>query len=98
MNVAFDASAILGRSGIERYSRELIKGLLRNELVDGVTLAASEDDQAKVSSYFAPYAGARVVECIPHERRLGAPLRGLMRLVQRRRMSSARSYCVSVQL
>jgi alpha-1,3-rhamnosyl/mannosyltransferase len=89
MNVAFDASAILGRSGIERYSRELIKGLLRNELVDGVTLAASEDDHGKVASYFAPFSRARVVERIPNERRLGAPLRGLMRLVQRRRMSSA---------
>jgi len=89
MNVAFDASAILGRSGIERYSRELIKGLLRNDFVDGVTLAASDDDQLKVASYFAPFANARVVECIPNERRLGAPMRGFMRLVQRHRMSTA---------
>jgi alpha-1,3-rhamnosyl/mannosyltransferase len=89
MNVAFDASAILGRSGIERYSRELIKGLLRNNLVDGVTLAASDDDASKVAAYFAPFSGAQVIECLPHERKFGAPLRGLMRLVQRNRMSSA---------
>lgn len=98
MNVAFDASAILGRSGIERYSRELIKGLLRNNLVDGVTLAASDDDQAKVASYFAPFTTARVVECIPHERRLGAPMRGFMRMVQRHRMSKAFASCDIVHL
>lgn len=89
MNVAFDASAVLGRSGIERYSRELIKGLLRNHLVDGVTLAAGQDDNSRVAGYFAPYSSARVIECLPHERALGAPLRGLMRLIQRRRLSRA---------
>ncbi|MBU3678580.1 MAG: glycosyltransferase family 4 protein [Candidatus Kapabacteria bacterium] len=88
MNAAFDASAILGRSGIERYSRELIKGLLRTGSVDGVTLAASESDHGAVARYFESFPTARVVECLPHERKFGAPLRPLARWSIRRGMSS----------
>ncbi|MFM8771908.1 MAG: glycosyltransferase family 4 protein [Candidatus Kapaibacterium sp.] len=89
MNAAFDASAILGRSGIERYSRELIKGLLRTGSVEGITLAAGENDHGAVARYFESFPNVRVVECLPHERKYGAPLRPLARMSIRRRMSSA---------
>lgn len=89
MNAAFDASAMLGHSGIERYSRELIKGLLRTGSVESVTLAASETDQGAVARYFEAFPNVRVVECLPHERKYGAPLRPLARLSIRRRMTSA---------
>ncbi|MBU3698434.1 MAG: glycosyltransferase family 4 protein [Candidatus Kapabacteria bacterium] len=89
MNVAFDASAILGRSGIERYSRELIKGLLRTHSVDSVTLATDATDGGAVASYFSEFSGVGVRPCLTHERRLGAPMRPIMRAYRRHQLSSA---------
>lgn len=89
MNIAFDASTILGRSGIERYSRELIKGLLRTQPDLTCTLAVNEHDAGAVSQYFENDRRVVVDGCLPHERRLGAPLRPVMRIVRQRKLSSA---------
>ncbi|MFN4907782.1 MAG: glycosyltransferase family 4 protein [Bacteroidota bacterium] len=89
MNVAFDASTILGRSGIERYSRELINGLLRTQADLTCTVAVNERDAAAVQKYFDHDRRVVVDDCLPNERRLGAPLRPLMRLVRQSRLSSA---------
>jgi O-antigen biosynthesis alpha-1,3-mannosyltransferase len=89
MNIAFDASTILGRSGIERYSRELIKGLLRTQPDVLCTLAVNDHDRGAVVRYFDRADRLAVSECLPNERRLGAPLRPLMRLVRQSKLTTA---------
>ena len=83
MKIAFNASAILGRSGIERYSRELIKGLLRIPEVDEVRLVVNDDDDGRVAEYIQSHAHARVIPCLPQESRYGKPLRRIMRVFRR---------------
>ncbi|MEY3386331.1 MAG: hypothetical protein RIR53_1142 [Bacteroidota bacterium] len=89
MNVAFDASAILGRSGIERYSRELIKGLIRTQTVESVTLVVDKRDSGSVSAYFAKNPNVRVLERLTHERLLGAPLRPVARMLRQWELTSS---------
>ncbi|HBB24750.1 MAG TPA: hypothetical protein DCZ59_00635 [Bacteroidetes bacterium] len=89
MNIAFDASTILGRSGIERYSRELINALLRTQADLTCTLVVNEHDGCAVQQYFDLDRRVLVDDCLPNERRLGAPLRPLMRLVRQRKLSFA---------
>lgn len=83
MKIAFNASAILGRSGIERYSRELIKELLRIPEITNVSLVANDDDGGRVAEYFRSYPRAHVVPTLPQEARYGKPFRRLVRVFRR---------------
>jgi glycosyltransferase involved in cell wall biosynthesis len=89
MNIAYDAILLLGRSGIERYARELIKhvAVLSDEyqlqLVSGVEYGGATQE------YFRGYGNIKAHSVIPHERRLGAPLRLVMRALQKRAFTRA---------
>jgi alpha-1,3-rhamnosyl/mannosyltransferase len=89
MNVAFDASAVLGRSGIERYSREVIRALTALDQGVVATLIGSKDSTAALEGYFGRSESIDVRAVLSHERALGAPLRRLMRVVQRRQWDAA---------
>lgn len=89
MNVAFDASAILGRSGIERYSREVIRALLACDSAFSATLITDKDERDALRSFFGDSSRVTVRPVLSRERLLGAPLRRVMRLVQRRQWDSA---------
>ncbi len=82
MNIAFDASAIMGRSGIERYSRELIRALLDVEGI-AATLIAGKGSRTELERFFEQSARIHVRPVLSRERLLGAPLRRLMRMIQR---------------
>ena len=88
MNVAFDASAVLGRSGIERYSRELIRSLVALDEHVEATLISVEGSRRDLTSYFGTH-NVIVRDVLSHERLLGAPLRRVMRMVQRRQWDAA---------
>lgn len=91
MNVAFDASAVLGRSGIERYSRELIRSLLALDEHIAATLISEKGSRRDLISYFGAGNMVDVRDVLSHERLLGAPLRRVMRMVQRRQWDAAAS-------
>ena len=90
MNVAFDASAVLGRSGIERYSRELIRSLVALDEHVEATLISAKGSRRDLTSYFGTH-NVNVRDVLSHERLLGAPLRRVMRMVQRRQWDAAAS-------
>lgn len=89
MNVAFDASAILGRSGIERYSRELIRAVLACDDEVVATLVTDKGEQKELQSFFGHSSRVVVRNVLSHERLLGAPFRRLMRVIQRRQWDRA---------
>lgn len=90
MNVAFDASSVLGRSGVERYSRELIRSYLALDEEFMATLISEQGSRRDLTTYFGT-RGVYVRDVLSHERLLGAPLRRLMRMVQRRQWDAAAS-------
>ncbi len=89
MNVAFDASAILGRSGIERYSRELIRALLACDDNVVATLITSKGEQSALQTFLGDSSRVSIRNVLSHERLLGAPFRRLMRMIQRRQWDIA---------
>lgn len=89
MKIAYDAQLVLGRGGIERYSRELIKGIARANADFQLTLVTGKGSGLDTAAYFAPYSNIEIDPCIVHERLLGAPLRTLVRNVQRMQLTRA---------
>lgn len=89
MNIAYDAILLLGRSGIERYARELIKHVAALGDEHKLRLISGEEYGGATREYFRNFENVTTQSVIPHERKLGAPLRLLMRAVQKRSFSRA---------
>lgn len=89
MNVAFDAGAILGRSGIERYSRELIRALITCDDDVIATLITHAGEQPELQAFFGRSDRVSIRNVLSHERLLGAPFRRVMRVIQRRQWDRA---------
>lgn len=89
MNIAFDASAIMGRSGIERYSRELIRALLNANSGIVATLITGKGSRQELECFLEYRDQVRVCNVLVGERLLGGPMRRLMRMVQRLQWDAA---------
>ena len=89
MKIAYDAILLLGRSGIERYARELIKHVAASGDSHELRLISGTEYGGATREYFRHLPNVDTKSVIPHERLLGAPLRLLMRSIQRRRFSTA---------
>ncbi|MBM4178526.1 MAG: glycosyltransferase family 4 protein [Ignavibacteria bacterium] len=93
MKVAYDAIQLLGHSGIERYSRELIKHVATCDSAVEVRLVTKRDMGGAVAEYISGYDGIEVRPLIPDERQLGAPLRLFMRRIQANTFTKAIRGC-----
>lgn len=89
MNIAYDAILLLGRSGIERYARELIKHVAVADGSNAIHLISGSEYGRATAEYFSQIHNVTTYPVIPHERRLGAPMRLFMRSVQRHRFTKA---------
>jgi len=88
MRVLYDASTVLGHSGIERYSRELISGLLRRcPDVDPVLLSTFRR-KAEVEALFTEVRSPQVVPALPNMLMFGEHFQWLTRAMKRRTMSN----------
>jgi alpha-1,3-rhamnosyl/mannosyltransferase len=84
MHVLYDASTVLGHSGIERYSRELIAGLLRQcPDIDPVLLSTFRR-RDEVQALFRGTRAPEVIPALPNMLMLGAQLQWVTRLMKRR--------------
>ncbi|MCX6139568.1 MAG: glycosyltransferase family 1 protein [Candidatus Kapabacteria bacterium] len=82
MIVAYDATSILGHSGIEVYARELIRGVSSLHLPDlRVVLMGRRRRYEALSEYFG--SGVEIRSVLPHDLLLGEALRPIARLLQK---------------
>ncbi len=89
MKIAYDAILLLGRSGIERYSRELIKHVATSDDALTLRLISGTEFGGATKEYFRHLPNVETWPVIPYERALGAPLRLVMRTIQRRRFTQS---------
>lgn len=81
MTIGFDATSILGHSGIEVYARELIRGISALQLHDAkVVLMGRRRRGKQLVEYFGDQVEVRPV--IPHDVMLGYRLRPVSRVFQ----------------
>ena len=84
MHVLYDASTVLGHSGTERYTRELIAGLLRRcPDIDPVLLSTFRR-RDEVQALFSGARTPEVIPALPNMLMLGAQLQWVTRLMKRR--------------
>lgn len=83
MTIGFDATSLLGHSGIEVYGRELLRGLIALEEPDiRLVLLGRRRRGRELSAFFEDRCEVRAV--LPHDLMLGEALRPVSRLLQRR--------------
>ena len=81
MTIGFDATSILGHSGIEVYARELIRGISALQLHDAKLVLMGRRRRGKqLVEYFGDQVEVRPV--IPHDVMLGYRLRPVSRVLQ----------------
>ncbi|HLP27855.1 MAG TPA: glycosyltransferase family 1 protein [Candidatus Didemnitutus sp.] len=82
MIVGFDATSLLGHSGIEVYGRELIRGIiaLKDPTIEMV-LMGRRRREGELRSFFGKEVQIRAV--LPHDLMLGETLRPISRLLQK---------------
>ncbi len=89
MRVLYDASVMLGHSGIEQYSRELIRGLLRQfPEVDPVLLSTFRR-QTDVAALFDGPRLPEVIPSLPNKLMLGERLQCITQSLKVRAMARA---------
>jgi O-antigen biosynthesis alpha-1,3-mannosyltransferase len=84
MRIGFDATNILGHSGIRTYTRELVlalaAGFPKDEFVLFTTFSSSK--KRKLIELFGGYPNISLVPGLPHGRMLGESLKGLTILTE----------------
>lgn len=82
MKIGFDATSLLGHSGIEVYGRELLRGIMALQEPDlELVLIGRRRREAELRSFFGD--GVQVRAVLPHDLMLGETLRPVSRLLQR---------------
>jgi len=89
MRVLYDASAMHGHSGIEEYSRELIRGLLRQCPDVEPVLLSTFRRQTDVAALFDGARLPEVVPSLPNRLMLGEHLKFITRTLKLRAMARA---------
>lgn len=89
MRVLYDASSMLGHSGIERYSRELIRSLLRQRSEVEPVLLSTFRRQSDVAALFQGTRSPEVIPSLPNRLMLGQHLQFITRKLKSRAMERA---------
>ncbi len=80
--IGYDASFIFGKGGIERYSREIVRGMAQRRDVD-LALICRSKHKANVDELVGEGHGTRL-DGYPHDLALGSHFKGVTKLVQHR--------------
>jgi alpha-1,3-rhamnosyl/mannosyltransferase len=89
MKIAYDASLISGQSGIERYTQELLRAMLRRESGDTYTIVGDRGQAATLISLLGNQVSASIADVMMSEYDVPKPLRPLLRIFRQRQLSSA---------
>lgn len=89
MVIAYDASQLGGQSGIERYSRELIRAMLRVHPEDQVRLIGDTTQESEIRAIIGRETMVDVRPSLTSEHVVALPLRRLVRLVREHQLTSA---------
>ncbi|MBU3742848.1 MAG: glycosyltransferase family 4 protein, partial [Candidatus Kapabacteria bacterium] len=89
MVIAYDASQFAGQSGIERYSRELIRAMLHTYPDDRIRLIGDTTQEVEIRGIIGKGTAVDVRPAMTSEHRVALPFRRLVRMVRERQLTSA---------
>ena len=89
MKIAYDASLISGQSGIERYTQELLRAMLRRAGDDDVQVVGDRGQGPLLDTLLGRHANLSIVDAMVSEHRVRKPLRPLVRIFRQHQLSGA---------
>jgi alpha-1,3-rhamnosyl/mannosyltransferase len=89
MKIAYDASLISGQSGIERYTQELLRAMLRRADGDDVQVVGDRGQGPLLDTLLGQHEKLSIVDAMLSEHRVPKPLRPLVRIFRQHQLSGA---------
>jgi len=89
MKIAYDASLISGQSGIERYTQELLRAMLRRAGDDDVQVVGDRGQGPMLATLLGQHGNLSIADVMVSEHRVPKPLRPLVRIYRQHQLSSA---------
>lgn len=89
MKIAYDASLISGQSGIERYTQELLRAMLRRDSGDSYTIVGDRGQSGTIASLLGRHTSTSIADVMVSEYDFPKPVRPLVRIFRERQLSNA---------
>lgn len=89
MKIAYDASLISGQSGIERYTQELLRAMLRRAGDDVVQVVGDRGQGPMLSTLLGQHGNLSIADVMVSEHSVPKPIRPLVRIYRQHQLSSA---------
>ena len=89
MKIAYDASLISGQSGIERYTQELLRAMLRRGLGDTLHVVGDRGQAPTIASLLGQHDSLTIADVMVSEHDVAKPLRPIVRMRRERQLTKA---------